>query len=277
MDRLILITGPSPRGWHRIQTMLECPQKYAYTYLYKMEGADDGEGDRTPLVRGSLLHLGLAHYYKRIQRRQQQEDPDLYYTPAEAIRLYASIMKGLYKDHAEDMVQCLQAYEDHYAMRENYKILHVEELFSAYIGKYYYTGRLDLVVEDSRGQVWALDHKGSGRIEAKHREFYAMSGQLIGYRWLARSAFGTRFAGFKLNLIQHGNNNFQFERPAISPTPYLNSRFTQTILDAEERIEALEASGRAVDEWPLAMNEMTCYGRYGACPHTEKCRWGVKK
>lgn len=275
MERLLLVTGPSPRGWHRSQTAAECLQKYAYTYLYKVEGKEDTTADRTPLVRGGLLHLGLAHYYMRMRCRQRREDPDLYYTPAEAIRLYASIVKGLYLQHAEDLVECLAAYEEHWKDREHYQILHVEELFQATIGGYLFTGRLDLVVVDSRDQVWAFDHKGTGRIEPKHKEFYAMSGQLIGYRWLVKNVYGARFAGLRVNLIQHGNNNFKFERPPMSPTPHLNSRFTQTIIDIEKRIEAVEAEGRPVDQWPLAMNEMTCFGRYGACPHTDKCRWGI--
>jgi hypothetical protein len=53
------------------------------------------------------------------------------------------------------------------------------------------------------------------------------------------------------------------------------SDFPQTVIDAEERIAALDASGRPFDKWPKAMNEMTCFGRYGACKHIEKCKWGA--
>ena len=33
MEKRILVTGPSPRGWHRLQQVLECPAKYAWGYL----------------------------------------------------------------------------------------------------------------------------------------------------------------------------------------------------------------------------------------------------
>jgi alkylhydroperoxidase/carboxymuconolactone decarboxylase family protein YurZ len=46
-------------------------------------------------------------------------------------------------------------------------------------------------------------------------------------------------------------------------------------VDAEQRILELEAQARPYDEWPKAMNEMTCFGRYGACKHIEKCKWGA--
>ena len=60
----------------------------------------------------------------------------------------------------------------------------------------------------------------------------------------------------------------------MDPSPYLFGRFVPNILEAEQRIEALDASGRSIDEWPVAMNEMTCFGRYGVCEHIEKCQWG---
>ena len=35
----LMETGPSPRGWHRLQNMLECPQKYSYRYNLDMEAS----------------------------------------------------------------------------------------------------------------------------------------------------------------------------------------------------------------------------------------------
>jgi hypothetical protein len=58
--------------------------------------------------------------------------------------------------------------------------------------------------------------------------------------------------------------------------PELLRQFPQTVVDAENRILELEAQNRPYDQWPKAMNEMTCFGRYGACPHIEKCKWGAR-
>jgi hypothetical protein len=172
------------------------------------------------------------------------------------------------------MIDCVHGYIQKYDKLDKFKILHVEELFEAKIGQHLFTGRLDLVVEDTRGIVWAIDHKTTARMEAKQREFYAVSGQLIGYRWLVRGVYGGRFGGLKINLIQHGNGDYRYERPQLLQAPHLFNRFPQTVLDAEKRIAEMDASGRPFSEWPTAMNEMTCYGRYGACKHIDKCKWG---
>jgi hypothetical protein len=287
-EQRILYTGPSPRGWHRLQTVLECPQKFAWEYRWGKEGYDAAERvaahmnapkeepDKPGLNRGTLLHLGLAHYYARLREKQNGRDPELYLSPTDAIKVFCEAQGGPYPQHRDDIIQCVQGYVEKYGDSDRFKVLHVEELFDAMIGGFRFTGRLDLVVEDTRGRVWAFDHKGSGRIESKHREYYSVSGQLLGYQWLARGAFGERFAGLRINLIQHGNNDFKYERPQLLQAPSLLSQFPQTVVDAENRILELEAQDRAYDRWPKAMNEMTCFGRYGACPHIEKCKWGAQ-
>ena len=283
----ILFTGPSPRGWHRLQTVLECPQKFAWEYRWEKDGYDDQyrvmaasyrqkeEEDKPGLNRGTLLHLGLAHYYARLRETQNGRDPELYLPPDAAIRLFCEAQGGPYPQHCDGIIECVEGYINKYGSSDRFKILHVEEMFEANIGGYSFTGRLDLVVEDSRGRVWAFDHKGTGRIESKHREYYSVSGQLLGYRWLAQGVYGERFAGLRVNLIQHGNNDWKYERPQLLQAPALLKQFPQTVVDAEQRILELEAQERPYDQWPKAMNEMTCFGRYGACKHIEKCKWGA--
>ena len=90
-EKRILVTGPSPWGWHRLQQVLECPSKYAWGYLDK----DSEEEEKDPLVKGSLIHLGIAHFYQRRLEKQEKRDPDVFYKPKEAIRLYAEIAGGL--------------------------------------------------------------------------------------------------------------------------------------------------------------------------------------
>ena len=99
-EQRILFTGPSPRGWHRLQTVLECPQKFAWEYRWGREGYDAAERvaahmnvpkeepDKPGLNRGTLLHLGLAHYYARLREQQNGRDPELYLKPEDAITLF---------------------------------------------------------------------------------------------------------------------------------------------------------------------------------------------
>ena len=84
----LLDAGASPRGWSRLSTVLQCPQKYAYKYLLSPEEGGGKQGGNSPaLIKGSVIHLGLAHYYRRLQAVQQGEDPNQWFEPNDAMRM----------------------------------------------------------------------------------------------------------------------------------------------------------------------------------------------
>lgn len=280
----IIFTGPSPRGWHRLQLAAECLQKYAWRY--EAPGAT-GKLDPSPaLAKGTLIHLALAQHYARMRAGLRPDQQDLqelsgiqdreedWCAPEEAVDLISQL-EGIEK-YAQASVDTYRAYAQHYHDdHHKWKVVAVEELMSGHIaGKYLLTGRADLVVEDMAGRIFVIDHKTTARLTSRHKEFYAVSGQLLGYSHLARLRWGERFSGFIVNLIQHGDNP-KFERITLPRSPNMEARFEQTVVDIEESIERMQASGRDYDNWPKAMNEMTCYGRYGACDFINQCRWGV--
>lgn len=273
-DRLLVFTGPSPRGWHRIQQFLECPQRYAYTYEGgEAHGSRKEESEESePLVRGSLIHLGLAQHYCQMREYQNGRDPELYYNPEEAMRILADAKGGIWASEVENMIRCVDAYRDHWHA-EDFKVLHVEELFQGDFGGYPLTGRLDLVVEDRQGRVWVIDHKGTGFLSDKQRQFYSMSGQMHAYRWLAAARFGDRLAGVRLNLVQH-TKVFKFVRVDCEPAPHMFANFPRVVAETEEAIARLKAENRPVNHWPMAMTELTCFHRYGKCKFAERCKWG---
>ncbi len=275
MDKLLLYTGPSSRGWHRLQLFLECPQRYAWTYeVPKGSGSSqESKEDAPQLVRGSLLHLGLAQHYSQMREYQQGRNPELYYDPDEAIRILADAKGGVWAEEAPNIIQCVDAYREFWAT-ESFKILHVEELFEGTFEGYPLTGRLDLVIEDRAGKVWVIDHKGTGFLSDEQRQFYSMSGQMHAYRWLAGMKYGDRLAGVRLNLIQH-TNEYKFKRVDTEPAPHMLNAFPRVVKDTEEAIERLRASGRPYNEWPMSMTELTCFHRYGKCQFAERCKWGA--
>lgn len=276
----IIFTGPSGRGWHRLQQAAECLQKYAWTYGTGEDGKspladEDEDGKSSPaLIKGSLVHLSLAHHYARMRQRQIGEDENLFVEPKEAVELIAKLQNG--EKFVDEVMLTYEKYVNHYDNDEiSFKVVGVERLFETQIrGKYLLTGRMDLVFEDHSGRIWVMDHKTTSKIQSSHKEVYAASGQLIGYQHLARTAYGDRLAGLKLNLIEHGGR--KFERLTLPRSPFFESQFEQTVVDIEENIQRLRDSGRPADEWPKAMNEMSCYGRYGACKFLDKCRWGMQ-
>lgn len=273
----LLDTGPSPKGWHRLQTMLECAQKFAYAY-----GVEEGAGHRQKekdetkspaLIRGSLMHLILAHHYMRIQARQQGTDPNEWMDPTDAVNEMCLQKGGDWAKHADVIHDCYAAYRGRWATEE-FKVLEVERLAYAKIKGHLFTGRFDLVIEDRRGEVWVIDHKTSSRLTATQRKYYGVSGQLIGYSYLGQQIYGEKFAGLMLNQIQH-TKPCKFARIPLPPAPNLLRKFPQIVDDAETRIQELRASGRKEDSWPMAANELTCFHRYGACKFLDRCRWGT--
>jgi len=267
-DRLLIFTGPSPRGWHRLQLFLECPQRYAWNYLAGLKGINE---DAPPLVKGSLVHLGLAQHYAQLREKQQGRDPKLYFDPIEAIDIMIEA-KPHWKDHGELAKRVTEAYLVKWR-NERFKIVAVEELLEAQIEGYRFTGRMDLVVEDSEGKIWIIDHKTTGRLQAQQRKFYSVSGQILGYQTLGKIHFGDRFGGMRLNMIQHGGD-FKFERFNVDPAPKMMERWPSAVKDAEEGIQKLLDEGRPADKWPIAPSELVCFHRYGPCNYIEQCKWG---
>lgn len=269
----LLETGPSPRGWHRLQLMLECPQKWAYEYRLKDRSAGGGGGTKSvPLIKGSMMHLALAHHYMRMQSEQQGTDIDEWLPPIEALEAACRKEGRAWQEHFDSIASCYREYALRWA-DESMKIVAVEKMAYAKIGEHLFTGRFDLVYEDRRGMIWICDHKTTTRLMGSQKRYYRASGQLVGYAYMGREIFGDRFAGMVLNQVQH-KPPCKFQRITLPPAPNLMLRFPATVEDAEGRIAALEAEGRPYTQWPMAMNELTCYTRYGACPHLEKCQWG---
>jgi len=277
-DKKIIYTGPSPRGWHRLQQAAECLQKYAWKYeAPEEEGAKDELAKSPALIKGSLVHLALAQHYARMRAEQTEGDSaDAWCTPKEAVELIAELEGNT--GYIDNVLQTFDAYAQRYnvkAEQQTMRILAVEELFDSKIaGKYRLTGRADLIYEDMGGRVFVVDHKTTSRITNKHKQYYGISGQLIGYAHMAREVYGDRFSGMVLNLIQHGPNP-KFERLTLPRSPFLEQNFEQTVVDLEESIERLQTEGRPYDQWPKAMNELTCFHRYGACQFVDQCRFGA--
>ena len=266
----LLETGPSPRGWHRLQTVLECPQKFAFKYLLDSER----QRKHSPaLTKGSMMHLALAHHYLREKCVQHGENPEEWLNGKEALR--ASAEKNPEESEWLDLISdCYDAYCDRWRT-DTFKVLEVEQLAYTKIDDYLFTGRLDLIVEDGKGRVYVIDHKTTTRIMASQAKYYGISGQLVGYGYMAHQIYAERYHGVMLNQIQH-TGTYKFKRISLPPAPNLYRKFPQTVRDAEETIERLEKSGRSPVDYPMVMNELSCYHRYGACEFLDTCKWGMR-
>lgn len=284
--------GPSPRGWgSQLGTAMFCMQLYAWKYK-----AGGRRQSSLPQSEGTILHAGAAHWYARHGADQpggctavghHYTSSSQLLTPHEAMLAVADI------EHREsgwtfDMPRlndCMQAYMEYWTGDLGFRILHVEDVYTLNVedpvrkdaeGRprvYTYTGRADLVYE-ANGFVRIVDHKGTGRITKSAVTAYSISAQFIGWQHVGAQVYGPRWGGMTLNLIQR-EPPFKFERPPLKPAPALISRFPQIVIDAQRRIDDLEAEGRPASEYPPMLHENGCIGRYaGGCDAMQACMWG---
>lgn len=276
----VIFTGPSPRGWHRIQTFLECPQRFAFGHpdecgdpsdpVYAALKAEPKRSAR-PLEIGSLLHLGLAQHYARMAMQQQGRSAEEYMEPLTAVRFVGGLQKS---EYVEYVVECLSAYFDHYR-REDFEVVEVESLNAITFGGYKLTGRLDLAIRHRQtGLVYVMDHKSTSRYSEAQRLAYSLSGQFHTYEWMARQKYGTAFGGMKINFIQHTPPH-KFVRVDSYPVPNLLRKLPGTVVAVETQIEALRSMRLGLADWPVANSELVCTHKYGPCEFTNICRFGA--
>ncbi len=264
----LIDTGPSERGWHRIENMLICPQRFAFANLLKLHPPSE------PLTRGTLGHVGLAHYYARTMAIQHRVDPNRYYSPLDAVdqkvnRLLLTNEKDFALKFQQPIKDVLAVYMRDFA-REQLQVLGVEVAVEIHFGPHRMTQRIDLVVEDLNRRVWFWDHKFTGRGTNAIEQRYAQSGQFLLMTYMGHKYFPGRFAGVRVNVV--GVDDQKIRRDTPPAAPFALQCFPSTVRFAEERI-ALLAN---VDPWgyPKASSEHVCIGPYGACPFFEKCQWG---
>ena len=270
MTKILLDAGPSERGWHRIEAAARCLRLFALR-----ESGVVPFPESEPLVRGSLVHIGLAHLYARKREEDAGQDPEIYYTPEDSILKLAEKNGGMWLDLVDLCCDMVNAYQLNWNDDRKWKVVSVEEELRATLRKkWLYTQRVDLIVEDEAGRFWIVDHKTAFRIAAKTLSPHILDGQMLGYQMFGRSKFGKKFGGVIINRITT-RAPYQFDRSMVEPAPDALSRFVGTLCDVEEIIQKYE--GRPPMEWPGTYSNLICTHKYGKCDAFETCQWGTNE
>ena len=287
----IINAGKSERGYHRLGLASVCLRSYAYTYLDKPKddadgsaGSSDGK-DSAPLIRGSLLHLGLAHHYAHLSIKKHGfalvngvriEDGEELLPPIEAVEIEAQRNGILWTGHVPSIVDCLEAYARKWGNDDNWDILGIEHEYRMRLPTLprevsLYTQRADLVIrERSTGKVWIVDHKSAYMLNGKTAKQYVLHGQFLGYQAIGRKEYGRDFGGVLLNRIKINGN--EFDRRPSEPAPASVSGFVRNLVHVEKQI--LEYLHLPPDAWPGTLHETVCVSKYGECPFFNRCQWG---
>lgn len=286
MTKILINAGPSSRGSHRLGSFARCPQLFAYEQLLGLD-----LGDRGPLVRGSIGHVGLAHHFARKRAERLEEDPERFYPVEEAMGLAAHEFGEMGMHFLPIAARAVAAYiaANAFTVRE---ILYVEHEVRARVRwepeyvvarpdrkdkAYLITQRFDCVYKDSAGKIWIEDHKFAARILAKTVSRYALSSQFHLMQWFGHALYGDDFGGARINLIECSESPdkpVKLESLPVEPAPNAVRRYTRNLCDLEEQIEDLAAEGRDPWDYPMACHEQVCMTPYGRCDAWDLCRWG---
>lgn len=261
-------------GWHSTEVALRCPRLFAYHF--RMGGKAPGdEADRPALLKGSLVHQGLAHHYLRRKVAAEGGDAEEWAIPEEAIVWCAKKLGHHADKYVEEAVAAVRAYTFHWG-HERLDVLNVEEVARTKVAKYDFTQRFDLVVREPDGKIYIYDHKTTGRLSKSIAERYTLSGQFLGMQMFGAGLFGEEFGGVKINFIElPDDGRFKFARQQVDPAPSALQNFPLTIIEARARIESLDESELPPEQWPQTLSEQTCITAYGRCDFFERCRWGA--
>lgn len=276
--------GPSRRGWHRLQLVLQCPRKYAIRAARK-HGGTVRPTTRAPFIKGGLLHTALAHRYTL------RADPEAdVYQPLDAIDKHIEAQPNPqdWREHKGLVAQAYLEYELHWAS-ERWETVAVEKELTATIRDerrdvgYLYTQRLDLAVRNpATGLVYFVDHKSASRLTSSTARRYSLSGQFRGYNFFGRGLLGDKFGGTILNLVQWPDKkgNVKLLRTDLSPAPHADKTFRDTVVHAERLIHDLrDRYGHETLNpmaWPAAHHETACWTQFGACDNHDRCEWGAE-
>ena len=291
MDESLVYSGPSTRGWHRLEAALRCP------YLAKpVEKLTSTSGltryePKALTTKGSLMHFALAQYFRRQQARQQGTDPALWMDPFSAIAVCAEreakldeeagYDSDIWYDYVPLIQDCFTYWKETYAETGPmfWRILGVETELRCRVtpdGKmmktsrddlgYLYTQRADLIIEINK-RVYIVDHKTTSRRLKRIAQGQALNGQFLGYRELGKLYAKERWGDVLIHsLFMNDTKEFEFDY-GPAPDAYV-SDFGKTIVYAEKIRERGEATGY----WPKAYSQFNCSTRYGLCPKFSECR-----
>ncbi len=274
--------GPSRKGWHRLQKVLMCPRLYALSYIDETNRVPRGP-PADPLMKGSLMHVALAHHYA--EGMEEYKDKDLY-SPMEAVQQLAELQpndqRAAWQRHVKEVCATYADYAMHWG-KENWKPIGIEtelmvNVFDEKMNRtYLYTQRVDLAWQHPiTGKVWFVDHKTAGFWARKKLGKYSINGQFIGYQMIGQKKFGDNWGGVLLNVIQWGKDGGSptFQRMPVDPAPHSVDRFKQAIIRGERTL--LEYEDVAPIDWPGAHNDGACWP-YNQCRFYSACQWGGKE
>lgn len=270
--KTLIDTGRSKRGWSTLEAIGVCPRKYRYQQEAREEGTETFHSKATDL--GTYMHVGMAHHYG------QQLDSNLM-DPVEAMAACSAARRMAITDPAglDYGLTLFDAYKTYYSKVDTiYKPLAVEHEYMLNIDmgdgtKEQVSYRADLVVQDTNGCVFIIDHK-TGSDKDVHLQ-YELSGQSLLAQHIGRSCYGEAFRGLIINHIRTARTLVtpQFNRHTL---PYPSAAYLQFVTTLKWRLNEIRRwKDVPTPQVPQTLSTVVCMTRYGPCPYFARCTDGI--
>jgi hypothetical protein len=274
----LLYTGPSPHSGHRFDKFNRCPQRWAYDQI---EPSPLPARTESPaLIKGSLGHIGLAHYYRRLQATQEGDDPSQWWAPMRAIEERAAQEGPAWMRFVSVAQAAVEAYEWHYGQQQ-IRVLAVEKSYELPIEwkgrSWLITRSADLVIEAPGGDVRIVDHKFVGRLNNRTLGRYQLAGQFLDYALIGKHVWGDRYDGAYLNFIEWRSDTaktHKMEQHVCPPAPAAVEARADQLKYGHAMQDRLVTAEVDLWDYPKRLNEQVCNGPYGLCDATALCAFG---
>ncbi len=236
MTLRLLNCGPSLRGWSHQEKILICPYQWALSYLGEPRGIP-----ADPLIKGALVHTGLAHYWSLRMGISDLLDP------VTAVQVQAanedrelSVKFGYctaWAKHAPLAMQAVRMYVEHgvYVQLKPVAVEHQVELWVDYDHsagcwklvappqgaafrmqlarehrwvEFYLLGapwlttfRADAVVQLADGRFAIVDHKTGYKLDVRKQNGFQASGQMLQYQMYGSLAWPAHWGGVHVGFV----------------------------------------------------------------------------
>lgn len=214
-----------------LKQLAQCPQSFYFSQVARIRSAYNQEEDfSNPLTYGTFGHGVLADYYTAL-------------TTDEPLTMREAFMGYFHREHPEvdfrmvsDILRVLLNYEEVWQMSK-WKPLAVETNFkwldeeSGFI----LTGTMDLIIQDSLGRKWGVDHKFLGR--RPDTRLLDLDDQMTAYIYLAKQH------GIKLDGMIY---NYILKKPPVYPKELQSGRLSKqksSDMTYTSYMEAIEDGG----------------------------------
>lgn len=197
----MVLKGELMLSYSQIRTWKECRQKWYYKYveglkptgrIKKVEIGKYGHHLLESFYKGKNLEEASQEYWDEQTKDMLQEE----YEEFEEVR-----------ELAESITE---RYLDYYDVENEWEIIAVEEKFKVnipthrgYKSQNYLRGIIDLVVRDSSGEIWLVDHKYTSIDLLKYEDNLVLDEQSNYYLWALSQLLESKgVAGIIFNLLR---------------------------------------------------------------------------